>query len=129
MWRRIGFLASAIIAFHLFAFSSKPNAQTGCTSPPGQVPIYNTGVDSCGNLLPDKSADPHYSVGGGPAYVVINGVFPLDGNWLPDGPSSKWIAPSATGAGGQGTTFDYRTTFVHEALHPQAKVLKKNTVM
>jgi hypothetical protein len=89
----------------------------------GQVAIFNTGVDSCGNLLPDQSADPHYSLLGGSAFVVTNGPFPLDGSWLADGPRSKWIAPSPTASGAQFTTFDYQITFDLTGLDPSTVTL------
>jgi hypothetical protein len=76
--------------------------------------LFNTGVDGTGKLLPTPTTDPHYSLSGGTAFVVQNGVFPLDGNWMVEDASSQsqWIGPSAVG--GFGATFAqfvYHTTF------------------
>jgi hypothetical protein len=100
-----------------------PPGPTPCTPPAGQVAIFNTGVDGCGNLLPDQSADPHFSLSGGSAFVVTNGPFPLDSSWLADGPRSKWIAPSPTASGAQFTTFDYQTTFDLTGFDPSTVTL------
>src|ERR1700730_9055729 len=99
-----------------------------CTQPQAnQIAIFNTGVDNCGgplyggNLAGDLASDLHYSVvGSGPAIVVQNGVFPLDGNWFADGPNSKWLAPTA---GGAFTTFDYQTTFDLSGFDPTTVTL------
>ena len=77
----------------------------------------NTGVDSNGNLLPDGAIDPWYTIvsspdGTGPAaYVTLQNGWPLPSAWIPDGPNSKWISPTADqsyySSYGQ---YDYQTT-------------------
>ena len=87
----------------------------------GEVPgalqtTSNTGADSNGNLLADGDIDPSYTIvsspdGTGPAtYVTFQNAFPF-GYWMPDGPDSKWISPTAEQSSydsyGQ---YDYQTT-------------------
>ncbi len=66
--------------------------------------LFNTGFAADGSLLPDGAVDPHYTLisvpsgsGLGPStFVVDENEFPLaTGPWLPDTPTSKWIAPQA----------------------------------
>jgi hypothetical protein len=59
------------------------------------IPLFSTGTDSSGNLLPGGSADPHYDVtgpgvpGGGPAAVYSPSS--LWFQWAPNDPHSGWI--------------------------------------
>lgn len=60
--------------------------------------LYGTGVLDDGSLAPGGSQDLHYSLvsspsGAGIAYVPTQ----INGFWLPQGPTSKWIAPSSNG--------------------------------
>ena len=55
------------------------NADAVRTVPTG---VYNTGVSNSGTPLASGAIDPHYTLvsspnGGGPAFVVIDGQFPL----------------------------------------------------
>jgi len=126
--RRLGLLWTIGLAASLTA-SVRINAATIAT-------LYNTGVNSSGNPLPDGSADPHYVLtqvpigsGLGPiAYVVDQNAYPIStGDWLPDQPDAKWIAPTAdqsqfpnaTGSG----NYDYRTTFDLTGFNPSAAVI------
>src|ERR1041384_2367309 len=64
--------------------------------------LYNTGVSDSKALLPDATVDPHYKITvsadatlTGPDALTLN---PGDiSPWLPEGPDSRWIAPSAAG--------------------------------
>src|SRR5262245_48678473 len=72
----------------------------------------NTGMDDANRSLSNGSVDNDFSlIGYGSTYVVNNGIFPLDGNWLADGPNSNWIAPSPTASAPSFTSFDYQTSF------------------
>lgn len=70
--------------------------------------IFGTGVANDGTLAPAGSVDPHYiltasadaNFPGPNALVLTNGVWPvIAGTWLPNGPSSSWIAPQADQSG------------------------------
>jgi hypothetical protein len=70
--------------------------------------IFGTGVANDGSLAPAGSVDPHYiltasadaNFPGPNALVLTNGVWPvIAGTWLPNGPSSSWIAPQADQSG------------------------------
>ena len=70
---------------------------TGTTA---NLPVFNTGVAANGSLLPGGSIDPHYTLIAsaeptlpGPNAIVTTNI--ADGFWIAQGPSSKWIAPSA----------------------------------
>jgi hypothetical protein len=62
--------------------------------------LFNTGVDSGGNLLPDGAIDPHYTLVAsddphfqGPNAFTLSKGFAL--GWMPEGPFSRWIGPAA----------------------------------
>ena len=100
---------------------------------PVPITLFNTGVGTDGNLVPDGGVDPHYSLiasadpsfPGPNTYTLMNpGTFPLyPGFWTPNTSISKWIAPDPnnyvsyeTGTGVYHTTFAqgyyaYQTTF------------------
>jgi hypothetical protein len=82
--------------------------------------VFGTGVAPDGSLLEDGSVDPHYRMvtspdenAPGPEAIVINSVWPIQaGVWLLNGPSSKWIGPSADQAAGNAEgEYVYETTF------------------
>lgn len=79
------------------------------------IPLYNTGIG-----LPDGAVDPNWSLvasadpsAPGPlTYVVTEGQFPLNGPWVPDSLSSKWIGPMANqSTGNLPGAYTYATTF------------------
>jgi hypothetical protein len=63
--------------------------------------LFNTGVDNSGTPLPNdpNAVDPHYAIvvnaagTGTAAHVVDQTNFPF-GLWIPNTPTSKWIAPA-----------------------------------
>ncbi len=78
--------------------------------------LFNTGVDSQGNLLGDSVDDPHYTIFSQPAggsltdqTVPANG-FPIP-PWLPNEVDSRWIGPATNDAQGPAGEYVYRTTF------------------
>jgi hypothetical protein len=93
--------------------------------------IFNTAVDSNGDVLPRRTVDPHFQLasspkGPAPAYVLdstfCRGHY---GPWLADNKHSKWIGPKANErhylkAG----KFDYRTTFDLTGQDPNTAILK-----
>jgi hypothetical protein len=127
---------AAIIAALGSSAGAPPNTVGGLffiTQEPPPL-LYNTGVSDLCTLLPLGSVDPHWqlatpypSAGSGtPLINPTNPLLPFDlvyANyadfgappalaWLPNGPSSEWLTPSATAThqefGGQ---YVYRTTF------------------
>lgn len=80
---------------------------------PGPIPtLFNTGVDNSNVVLPDGSADPHYTLvsapdgsGGvtpiGTGGIVVNSSgFPAGGPWLANSTTSKWLSITADQTGG-----------------------------
>ena len=57
--------------------------------------LYNTGVDGSSVAVVGVGApDQHWTLTSGTAYVSgQNGVFPLNGAWLADDATSRWITP------------------------------------
>jgi hypothetical protein len=80
--------------------------------------LYSTGVDNNGNVLPEFTADTHYSLIANPngfttaiAKSSASG-FPVP-PWVGDTSSSRWLIPSPGDAQGNGPmgVYTYRTTF------------------
>jgi hypothetical protein len=75
--------------------------------------VYGTGLDNSGALLPEGSADPHYTIISGPAtgptYVVNSSS--MDGAWTPNGPASSWVSYTPTSVSTNTGIYVYRTTF------------------
>ena len=91
--------------------------------------IFNTGVDTLGNPLPDGAGDPHYvltSVPAGTTDIQVRtsaGGFPI-GPWIGDDSLSAWIRPNNPGAPNDPEgTYDYQTTFDLTGLNPATAVL------
>ena len=84
----------AVSALALFGFALPSQAATITT-------LYNTGVDSSGNVLADgTSPDPHYTLTSVPpgssnttSVITSGGGFPV-GPWLGDSATSAWIGPN-----------------------------------
>lgn len=83
-------LATVVLATAMLAGVAAPASAVVITG------LYNTGVDGSGVAVAGVgSANLHWSLTTGPAYVSgQNGVFPLDGAWLADTTTSRWITPS-----------------------------------
>src|SRR4051812_18310690 len=64
--------------------------------------LFNTGISPAGGLLAQGSADTHWfhlvNIRGLPRWLntplANSSTYPFP-NWLADGPSSQWLAPSA----------------------------------
>ena len=91
--------------------------------------IFNTGVDTLGNPLPNGTVgDLPYvltSVPGGTTDLQVRtsaGGFPI-GPWIGDDSLSAWIRPNNPGSNDPGGTFDYQTTFDLTGLNPATAVL------
>ncbi len=81
--------------------------------------VYNTGVDSSGNLLAVGTADPNYIVVSGPvtgsAYVLDPTLYPMgSGPYVANTASSQWISPLGNATAPVGT-YVYQTTFTSGA--------------
>ncbi|MAU41040.1 MAG: hypothetical protein CMF31_05400 [Kordiimonas sp.] len=58
--------------------------------------LFNTGVDGSGNVLPNGSLDPHYTVlenGNAPAVLLSS----PHGTYIPNSASSKWVWQQSNG--------------------------------
>jgi RHS repeat-associated protein len=77
--------------------------------------LFDTGVDSSGNILGDDVADPHYTLtsfpsGTVPPAVTVPAGYPF-GVWIANTTTSKWIGPNTTSANGPVGSYTYETTF------------------
>lgn len=72
------------------------------------IPLYSTGVDNNGALLPANSADPHWTVNGLTAFTLSVTTSSL--GWAPNLPNGQWISGDDDGTPGTGS-FTYATTF------------------
>jgi len=105
----------------------------GRISPASADPIiiFNTAVDSNGDVLPPHTVDPHYQLtnspkGLAPAYVM-DSTFCRGhhGPWLADNKHSKWIGPKANQLHYlKSGKFDYRMSFDLTGLDPNTAILK-----
>ena len=93
--------------------------------------IFNTGVDTLGNPLPNGTVgDSHYvliTVPSGSTAIQVRtsaGGFPINGPWIGDDSLSAWIRPNNPGSPNDpGGTYDYQTTFDLTGLNPATAVL------
>ena len=80
-----------------------------CSAAPAAVitDLFNTGVDSFGNALPNLAVDGHYTITSPAQSAVVPSGIP--GSWVPDNANSRWIYPANTpfGLG----AYTYETTF------------------
>ena len=73
------------------------------------IPIFSTGVDDSGTLLPLGSVDPHFVVvETGNSAVVLN---PASGAWLPNDSTSQWIWLTSDYSQNINAVWTFRTTF------------------
>ena len=57
--------------------------------------LYNTGTDATYASVATNGVEQHWTLTGGTAYVGgVNGVFPLNGPWLTENATSRWIGPT-----------------------------------
>ncbi len=89
--------------------------------------LFNTGVDASGNALAggDGVSDPHYSVFSstiGGVTTGVNAVTHLNGLYVANSATSRWISHSANGSPGNGTT-TFRTTFDLTGLDPSSATI------
>ena len=77
--------------------------------------LYNTGVDSLGNALPDNTLDPHYALTSQPSPFSVTAStvpqgYPLspNGPWVADSANSRWIGTQLDAPIGN---YVYQTTF------------------
>ena len=68
-------------------------ASAGAATIPG---LFNTGVDATGTVLGDGAGDPHYTIDGFGAALVINETS-VPSLWLDNDTTSRWIWQEATG--------------------------------
>lgn len=96
------------------------------------IPVFNTGVNGGGGLLPNVTADPHYALIAAPspytAAYTGTGTDTLGPNpYLDDGPNSRWINPSGwMGEWLPAGNYLYRTTFSLAGLIPSSASLGLN---
>lgn len=87
--------------------------------------LFDTGVDDEGDALDDLTPDPHYQLVADPneeglESIVLNStVFPIvDGPWVPNKETSKWIGVQEDNNGPPGA-YVYRLTFDLSAFDPE----------
>ena len=90
-------------------------AATNSGAMAASIPVFNTGVNNSGGLLPNSAVDSHYSVIAAPGpYTTAftgNGVV-LPTGWIAEGPTSRWIGvTSFMGEWRPTGTYTFRTTF------------------
>lgn len=64
--------------------------------------LFNTGVDASGSSIADNAVDTHWSLTAAPIGVTLgaayagasNGVFPINGPWLANTATSRWLTPT-----------------------------------
>lgn len=89
--------------------------------------LFNTGVDNSGVPLPNDldEIDPHYQIIVNPngtglgAHVEDETVFPIDGPWLDNSSTSKWIAPEFNTSGATAGDYVYEMLFDLGGLIPE----------
>ncbi|CAN5189173.1 hypothetical protein BH23VER1_BH23VER1_26650 [soil metagenome] len=93
--------------------------------------IFNTGVDDEGVPLFDYEFDPHYQIVVNPdtesqdAIVQDSTLFPIvDGPWVANSDTSKWIGPAGDTIAAAGGTYRYRLTFDLTGFDPASAVLR-----
>ena len=86
---RMNFTAAAVGAAVL-AFAGMAQASTTVITG-----LYNTGVGADYASVGVNGVEQHWTLDGGTAYVGgVNGVFPLNGPWLTENATSRWIGPT-----------------------------------
>ncbi|MBL8556171.1 MAG: PEP-CTERM sorting domain-containing protein [Phenylobacterium sp.] len=92
-------------------------AASGAAQAASIVGLFNTGVDNAGVSVVGPSIEQHWTLDGGTAYIGgQNGVFPLNGPWLAEDATSRWIGPTVTA--GESTDprndgfYEYNLSFV-----------------
>ena len=95
---------------------------------PVELPLFNTGVDNGGNLLPVGSDDPHWEIFMAPPGTVVPPtpaiVATANARWPSNGPSSNWV--SVTSSGGNRVAaglYVYQTVFDLTGLIPSTATI------
>lgn len=60
-------------------------------------PVFGTGVDDSGKLLPVGSVDPHYVITSVPTKDLSSRVAAVHPTWVPNTATSQWINPTGDG--------------------------------
>jgi hypothetical protein len=116
-WKLLGlFLPTAILCMS----SMLAHADT--------IPVFNTGVDSSGSLLPLGAIDPNWTIISGPgitspapAYVLTN-QRNLDGTYYAT-KDSQWIWASANGVAGTNSPYTFQLQFDLTNFNPNTVVI------
>ena len=88
-------LAAATVGAAVLAFAGMAQAST--TAIGG---LYNTGTGADYASAASTGVEQHWTLNTGTAYVGgQNGVFPLNGPWLAEDATSRWIGPTVTAGG------------------------------
>ncbi len=92
--------------------------------------LFNTGVGLDGIPLDDYDIDPHYQIiinpdSESPDAIIEDGtLFPIvDGPWIANSETSKWIGPSGDTIASAGGDYRYRLTFDLTGLDPTTAYL------
>ncbi len=71
----------------------------------GLPTLFNTGVNASHDALADNATDTHYS-----GFTKPNGTFPLNGTWVSNSSTVRWVSKAVDNAEGVGN-FTYSLTF------------------
>jgi autotransporter-associated beta strand protein len=89
--------------------------------------VFNTGVSANRGLLAGGAIDPHWqlTLSGDPAFPGPNAVTigSPPASYLPNGPSSEWLAPVASGSAAGSADFGYTTTILIDTTDPATAIL------
>lgn len=108
-----------VLSFIVLVLSTEP-----CTADP--IEVFSTGVGRDGQVLTDRSVDPHYRIVTSPedgpvdpdALVAPETGFPLPSPWLENDSNSRWITPTANLSNSSPGLFVYETEFDLTGLDP-----------
>lgn len=119
-------------AFDTAVITLKPPAVVPPPPTVSSIAVFGTGLTSTGVAAADGAADPHYAlvvnpdrtISGTTAYVVLSNAYPFP-VWVPNRPTAKWIAPTASQVTGNANgNYTYRTTFSLQGFKPTTAALK-----
>jgi hypothetical protein len=98
-----------------------------CVTALAAPPVFSTGVDDSGTLLPVGSVDPHYVITSVPAKSLPAHAAIIHPTWVPNTASSQWINPTGDGMVWFDVgTYTYETTFDLAGYDPDTLAITGN---
>ena len=101
-------------AFAALAVAAVPASSATISS------LYNTGTDAAHVATTGNGVDLHWNLADGTAFTGgVNGSYPINGFWLPESSTSRWLTSTQNAADSvPATTYIYSTTFSLSGLKP-----------